>query len=152
LNPPLHPCPGLQGDAGHPSCPLFDGPVESSRKELPSGHWHATLEADRREDLAAAHQMQPEAVLVILGQAGGLEHPVRFRLSQQFQGVPCVARADAGGRDESAESLPGHQILGVAFGEVVTIETVSEVQHRCRQRQNRCLNHVVVPGVVVYPQ
>ena len=95
--------------------------------------------------------MQPEAEVIVLGQAGGIEHAVGLRRRQRLQGAACVTGANSVGGDETAQSRAHRNILGLKLGELVAVDTVRKPVAGCGQGQHRNLYHVVPVGIVIDP-
>ena len=135
--------PGLQPDSRHPAGPLPDRRPERLGEVFARSHKRAAgpLE-ERHERLPEAQLVEPQTVLVILGQASGNEDLIGVLLGQRFEGAPAVARADARRRDERSERRSHGQVASMHLGEFVTIDSVSQRKQRSLQSQNGNLNKI----------
>jgi len=107
------------------------------------------LEGNGHEGLPETEPVEAETILVILGEAGGLEDAVGLGAGEAFQGLARVARANPGGGKEPPKGLACREVFGMAFGEVVAIEAVREVGETRGEGKDRDLDHVGGAGMEI---
>src|SRR5579863_3404860 len=93
--------------------------------------------------------MQPQAVFVVFGQAGGLEDEVVIGYRELLDCIASVSGADSVGRNEASEHGARRHVLELPLGELVAIDAMNELAQGGGQRQHGNLDHVVVVRIGV---
>src|SRR6185369_10916717 len=113
--------PSLKSDSRDPAAALPDRRVEPPRKILTRSDRTAVVEYDRQEHLAKAHQVEPQAVFVVLGEALGIEDPSAAGRREALERRSVEPGPDAARRQKAPEALPHRDVLRLALGELVAI-------------------------------
>src|ERR1700693_5579234 len=144
---PSVPLPALQPYPHHPASALANGRSHAVRKKLASGDDVSAGSRQGNEDLRTTELMQPQAVLVVFGEASRLKDQVTLGGCEFLERLPRETGSDSVGRNEAAHNLAGRHVFDLPLGELVAVDPVHEFTEGHRQGQHWDLNHLETIGV-----